>query len=113
MWLSRAARTTSGSSATSSPARESIRRVGGTGDYGADLLVATATGTAVIQCKFYSHPVGYDAVKEAYTSKAIFESTSAYVVSNAVLTTQARRAARQLGVTLAHHARITRLLQSA
>jgi len=81
-------------------------RVGGSGDYGADLLVETAAGKAVIQCKFYTRPVGYDAVKEAYTAKAIYKASAAFVVSNAAFTTQARRAARRLGVTLTNHAEI-------
>jgi len=85
-------------------------RVGGSGDYGADLLVETAAGKAVIQCKFYTHPVGYDAVKEAYTAKAIYKASSAFVVSNAAFTTQARRAAHRLGVTLTNHGQIVALL---
>ena len=48
-----------------------VMRVGGSGDCGADLLVSLPSGTAVVQCKFYSYPVGYDAVKEAYAAKAL------------------------------------------
>ena len=85
-------------------------RVGGSGDYGADLLAETPTGPAVIQCKFYTHPVGYDAVQQAYTAKALYKATAAYVVTNATYTPQARRASRRLGETLTNHAEITTLL---
>lgn len=85
-------------------------RVGGTGDYGADLLAQTPIGPAVIQCKFYTHPVGYDAVQQAYTAKALYKATAAYVVTNATYTPQARRAARRLGVTLTNHAEIAAVI---
>ena len=108
-------------------------RVGGSGDCGADLLAETPSGTAVIQCKFYSYPVGYDAVKEAYAAKALYKAAAhtlarpagsptanvpserrstvhAFVVTNAAFTRQARRTAQQLGVTLTNHAEIAALL---
>lgn len=88
-------------------------RVGGSGDCGADLLAETPSGTAVIQCKFYSYPVGYDAVKEAYAAKALYKAAAAFVVTNAAYTRQARRAAQQLGVTLTSHAQIASLLGCA
>jgi len=91
-------------------AGHTVRRVGGSGDYGADLLAETSSGTAVIQCKFYTHPVGYDAVKEAYTAKALYKATAAFVVTNTAFTPQARRTARRLGVTLTNHAEIAALL---
>ena len=79
--------------------------VGGSGDYGADLLVSLPDGNkAVLQCKFYTHPVGYDAVKEAFTAKAIYGATAALVVTNATFTPQARETARRLGVILTTHA---------
>ena len=86
-------------------------RVGGSGDCGADLLAETPSGTAVIQCKFYSHPVGFDAVKEAYAAKALYKAIAAFVVTNSHYTPQARRAARKLGVMLTHHGEIAAALK--
>lgn len=87
-----------------------VRRVGGSGDLGADLLVDTPSGLAVIQCKFYSYKVGYDAVQQAFTAKALYSAASAYVVSNARYTRQARRTARLLNIHLHSHATISTAL---
>ena len=81
----------------------SVRRVGGTGDLGADLLVTTPAGLVVIQCKFYSQPVGYSSVQEAYTARALYSASHAIVCSNARFTRQARRTAARLGVNLCSH----------
>ena len=90
-----------------------VRRVGGSGDMGADLLVETGGGRIVVQCKFYSSPVGYAAVQEAYTAKALYGATAAVVCSNARFTRQARRTASKLGVTLCGHGEIVARLSNA
>ena len=87
-----------------------VMRVGGSGDCGADLLVSLPSGTAVVQCKYYSFPVGYDAVKEAYAAKALYKATAAFVCTNATYTRQARRTAAQLDVTLTTHATLSAAL---
>ena len=87
-----------------------VMRVGGSGDCGADLLVSLPSGPAVVQCKFYSFPVGYDAVKEAYAAKALYKATTAFVCTNATYTRQARRTAAQLGVHLTTHATLSAAL---
>ena len=90
-----------------------VMRVGGSGDCGADLLVSLPSGTAVVQCKFYSYPVGYDAVKETYAAKALYKATTAFVCTNATYTRQARRTAAQLGVHLTTHATLSAALGRA
>ena len=87
-----------------------VMRVGGSGDCGCDLLVSLPSGPAVVQCKFYSFPVGYDAVKEAYAAKALYKATAAFVCTNAAYTRQARRTAAQLGVHLTIHATLSAAL---
>lgn len=87
-----------------------VMRVGGSGDCGADLLVSLPSGPAVVQCKFYSFHVGYDAVKEAYAAKALYKATSAFVCTNAAYTRQARRTAAQLGIQLTTHATLSAAL---
>ena len=87
-----------------------VMRVGGSGDCGADLLVSLPSGTAVVQCKYYSFPVGYDAVKEAYAAKALYKATAAFVCTNATYTRQARRTAAQLGIQLTTHATLSAAL---
>ena len=90
----------------------SVRRVGGSGDLGADLLVDTPPGLAVIQCKFYSQPVGYTAIQEAYTARALYSAAFSIVCSNARFTRQARRTAARLGIRLVHHAALVALLNT-
>ena len=90
-----------------------VTQKGGSGDCGADLLVLLPSGTAVVQCKFYSFPVGYDAVKEAYAAKALYKATAAFVCTNATYTRQARRTAAQLGVHLTTHATLSAALGRA
>ena len=87
-----------------------VMRVGGSGDCGADLLVSLPSGPAVVQCKFYSFPVGYDAVKESYAAKTLYKATAAFVCTNATYTRQARRTAAQLGVHLTTHATLSAAL---
>jgi len=87
-----------------------VMRVGGSGDCGCDLLVSLPSGTAVVQCKFYSFPVGYDAVKEAYAAKALYKATAALVCTNAAYTRQASRTAAQLGIQLTTHATLSAAL---
>ena len=88
----------------------SVRRVGGTGDLGADLLVTVPAGLVVIQCKFYSQPVGYSSVQEAYTARALYSASHAIVCSNARFTRQACRTAAKLGIKLTHHCALISLL---
>ena len=111
-----------------------VMRVGGSGDCGCDLLVSLPSGPAVVQCKFYSFPVGYDAVKEAYAAKALYKATAhtlarpagsptanvpselrstvhAFVCTNATYTRQARRTAAQLGIQLTTHATLSAALK--
>ena len=90
----------------------SVRRVGGSGDLGADLIVTTPVGLVVIQCKFYSQPVGYSAVQEAYTAHALYSAALSIVCSNARFTRQARRTAARLGVRLTHHAALVETLSN-
>ena len=87
-----------------------VTQKGGSGDCGCDLLVSLPSGPAVVQCKFYSFPVGYDAVKEAYAAKALYKATAAFVCTNAAYTRQARRTAAQLGVHLTTHATLSAAL---
>lgn len=100
------------------------RHLGGSGDLGADLIIDLPphpsssiphpfSPAIVVQCKFYSQPVGYDAVKEAYTAKALYKAERAWVVTNSTYTDQARTTARTLGIDLLHHADIHSALAKA
>ena len=75
-------------------------------------FATTPAGLVVIQCKFYSQPVGYSAVQEAYTARALYSAASSIVCSNARFTRQARRTAARLGVRLVHHAALVETLSN-
>lgn len=90
----------------------SCKRVGQAGDYGADVLATLKNGTLVIQCKFYSSPVGYDAVQQVYTAKSIYNGSWCCVVTNATFTRQAIDAGRKLGVKLLSHIDIAEYLSA-
>ncbi len=82
-----------------------------TGDQGADLIVANEGNQViiVIQCKFYSKPVGNKAVQEAYAAKGFQQADYAAVVSNAAFTPSARQLASTNGIFLLHHDDLSRL----
>jgi restriction system protein len=74
-----------------------------TGDQGADLIASKAALRVVIQCKFYSSPVGNKAVQEAYAAQAFQQADYAVVVSNSTFTSAAEQLARTNKVYLLHH----------
>ena len=93
-------------------AGHNCKKVGGTGDYGADLIADVNGKNLIIQCKFYSTPVGYDAIQQVYAAKSIYKGTWCCVVSNAGFTRQAITGARKLGVCLLSHVDIAEYLRS-
>ncbi len=87
-----------------------------TGDQGADLIAEAGGCRVIIQCKFYSKPVGNKAVQEAHAALGFHAGDRAAVVSNASFTRSARQLAQSTGVTLLHHdqlAELDRLLRHA
>ena len=77
------------------------------GDYGADLVVSFNDNVKiVVQCKFYSHPVGYHAVQEINSARDIYNANFACVISNSCFTPQAEKGAHRLNITLLHYSEI-------
>ncbi len=74
-----------------------------TGDQGADLIADAGGCRVVIQCKFYSQPVGNKAVQEAHAAVGFHAGDRAAVVSNASFTKSAKQLADANGVLLLHH----------
>lgn len=77
-----------------------VKRTGGKGDYGADLILSSANKKVVIQAKRWKKNVGYEAVQQAYTSKDVYGCAEAWVITNSGFTAQARDGAKRLGVKL-------------
>lgn len=74
-----------------------------TGDQGADLIATGFGCRVVLQCKFYSQPVGNKAVQEVYAAKGFQRADYAVAVSNAAFTDSAKQLASTNGVFLLHH----------
>jgi restriction system protein len=84
-----------------------------TGDQGTD-IIAEHSGRrgrrVVIQCKFYTSPVGNKAVQEVVAARLHERADIAVVVSNATYTKSARQLAGTTGVVLLHHDELSSLI---
>lgn len=81
-----------------------VRRVGKSGDFGADIVARGAFFTKiVVQCKHYSKPVGVKAVQEVYAAKKYYGASRAAVATNAVFTRAAKKLAKECKVELWEH----------
>jgi len=72
------------------------------GDQGIDVLAERAGVRIVIQCKYYSKPVGNAAVQEAFAALAHARAQIAAVVTNSRYTRSALQLGRDTGVYLLH-----------
>lgn len=77
-----------------------VKRTGGQGDYGADLILTSANKKVVVQAKRWQKNVGYEAIQQAYTSKDVYKCDEAWVVTNSSFTEQALDGAKRLNVKL-------------
>jgi restriction system protein len=76
-------------------------RVGGVNDQGADVIASLRGLRVAVQCKFYSSPVGNQAVQQAEAARQFYDCSIAAVVGTSGFTPSARMLAGKLGVTLA------------
>lgn len=76
------------------------------GDQGADILLKYRDVIGVVQCKFYSQPVGNSAVQEVIAAREYYKASIGIVVSNAEYTASARQLAGMANVALLNHADI-------
>lgn len=74
--------------------------VGGAGDQGADVIAKKAGLTLVLQCKYYSAPVGNKAVQEVHAARSYYNATHAAVVTNHTYTRGGVALANRTGVLL-------------
>ncbi len=80
-----------------------------TGDQGTDIKAERKGRRIIVQCKFYSSPVGNKAVQEATAARLHERADQAVVVSNASYTEAARQLAGTTGVLLLHHDDLVRI----
>lgn len=70
------------------------------GDYGVDVTAYRSGIKYAVQCKYYSKPVGLDAVQEVVAGKAYYNCDCAMVVTNNTFTESAITLAKHNGVIL-------------
>jgi len=77
-----------------------VERIGGAGDFGADLIVVRDGARTIVQAKRYARSVGVKAVQEAFAAKNMYGCSAAMVVTNSRFTRQAQALARANRVEL-------------
>ena len=84
-----------------------VRRVGGPGDAGADLVGERNGERVVVQCKYISQgKCDNGAVQEAFAAQRHHLARRAVVISNVAFTNQAKKQAHSLGVELCDYSQI-------
>lgn len=79
---------------------DGVRHVGGVGDFGLDVVASRGGVRYGFQCKFYSGPVGQEAVREAASGIAHYNCDVAITVTNSTFTRAAMTLARDNNVEL-------------
>lgn len=77
-----------------------VARIGGRGEFGADLLVKDAHGRMVVQARRWSRLVNHDAVQHAVAAMAHYGAARALVVTSSDYSDHAVTVAKSNGVTL-------------
>ena len=72
----------------------------GSGDFGVDVIARKGLTKYAVQCKYYSHAVGLDAIQEVVAGKTYYGCDAAMVVTNSTFTKAARELATRNGVKL-------------
>ena len=70
------------------------------GDYGVDVIASKGGRKYAVQCKYYSNPVGVEAIQQAVAGMAMYGCSNAMVVTNNTFTAQARTLASKNHVVL-------------
>jgi restriction system protein len=90
-----------------------VKRIGGAGDLGADLIARDPRGrSVVVQCKRYapSHRVGSPLVQPLYSTKALYHAERALFVSTSSFSRPAVEVARRLDIDLIDGPALSRML---
>lgn len=78
----------------------SARTTPKSGDQGVDVIAKKDDILIVVQCKFYTQPVGNKAVQEILAGKTYYKADYAVVVTNNTYTKSAKQLAKTCGVVL-------------
>lgn len=77
-----------------------VRKIGGKGDFGVDLLVKKDGVITAVQAKRYTKNVSLDAVQQVYAGKTFYKADRAVVVTSSHFTRAARMLAEPCEVDL-------------
>ena len=78
-----------------------VEHVGKSNDFGADVIARGFLFTKiVVQCKYYSKPVGVKAVQEVNAARQYYGASRAAVATNSTFTKQAIQLAKKCSVEL-------------
>lgn len=72
------------------------------GDFGCDVIARCGASLLVVQCKHWAQGIGFDAVQQIHTAKALHNANEAAVIVRGRFTTAARQAASKLEIHLLH-----------
>jgi hypothetical protein len=84
-----------------------VARIGGRGDFGADLLLNDAQGRTIVQARHWNGVVRHDAVQQAVAAMTRYRAQRALVVTSSDYSQQAVSMANSNGVTLWNRAILT------
>jgi len=87
-----------------------VSRVGGRGDFGADLILDASGSRTVVQAKRWVGTVRHDAVQQAVAAMAHYRATHSMVVTTSTFSGHARALAQSNGVILWDRAVLAREL---
>ncbi len=78
-----------------------VTHTGKSGDFGADIICYDRQlRKIVIQCKYYSRPVGISSVQEVNAARQYYNAVRAVVVTNSTFTASAKKLAASCRVEL-------------
>lgn len=89
-----------------------VERTADSGDYGADLILRDGIERIVVQAKRYKGSVGIKAIQEVIGSKAYYNATQAWVVTNSFYTKAAIDLAKKANVQLFDRNGLVRFITS-
>lgn len=78
-------------------------------DQGVDVIAHKNGISIVLQCKFYSNPVGNKAVQEIAAGRVHQQAHYGAVVTNNTYTASARQLAKTNGILLLHHSELVNI----
>ncbi len=87
-----------------------IKNTPRSGDQGVDLIASKGSYTFVIQCKYFSKPVGNKAVQEIIAGKVYYNCPNGVVVTNNNYTASARKLASNADIILTYDGTIVEIL---